>query len=475
MRRIGQLALFVLLISSLLLIFAGEAEHTSVMASEEEMLIVSPEATPSPEESLRSVIAFVSDRYGDQAIYTIDPDGSNLCRLSLTGVSRYPAWSPDGRKIAFYVWGDGLYVMNADGTNRLRLGIEDYSNPTWSPDGQSIAFQTYNGRDNDIAVLDIQSGEITNLTSNNDSDDQWPSWSPDGEYIAFQRIDPETSISRIFVIKTDGTDARQIDDLQGYNPAWSPDSRRLAFYSSGAVVVADVNGDTIQIIRSPQSLSLSSDDGLAWSPDGEQIAFVAGGLRQIYIADVNGDSIQQITLDRTPGLGNMSPTWQFVPVDPVAPMIAFIQSPSGANVRSSPSQNSAVLTVVKAGECLPITDQSVDGEWLQVRLTTGAVGWIARDVAEVRGQGVEIIPQQPSATPDSTMCIATATTNANLRTGPGTDFVYDNTLQHGESTEVTDKITGADGYIWWQVHTRSYWGLSWVRGDLVTVTGDCPE
>ena len=56
-------------------------------------------------------------------IYAMDPDGSNLVRLTTEG-GAYPVWSPDGSKIAFYSERElptGIYVMNADGSNQVRV------------------------------------------------------------------------------------------------------------------------------------------------------------------------------------------------------------------------------------------------------------------------------------------------------------------------------------------------------------------
>ena len=90
---------------------------------------------------------FVSWRDGNGEVYAIDADGSgprNLTQHPAKDVR--PAWSPDGRRIAFVSRRDGnseVYVMNADGSGkrnltRDRASDDDY--PTWSPDGRRIAF-----------------------------------------------------------------------------------------------------------------------------------------------------------------------------------------------------------------------------------------------------------------------------------------------------------------------------------------------
>ncbi|QLQ04692.1 MAG: PD40 domain-containing protein [Anaerolineae bacterium] len=81
----------------------------------------------------------------------MDADGSHLVRLTNdAGEDRLPAWSPDGKRIAFASDRTGnadLYIMDADGQNLTQLtsGLERDGHPAWSPDGAWLAFNSGRG------------------------------------------------------------------------------------------------------------------------------------------------------------------------------------------------------------------------------------------------------------------------------------------------------------------------------------------
>lgn len=106
-----------------------------------------------------------------------------------------PAWSPDGKQIAFSNVGASgrseIYVMNADGTGERKLvGMGgDLFSPTWSPDGRRVAFMSNVNRQQGVyspyAVRTDGHG-LTRLTDAVAAD-SGPAWSPDGKEIAFSR------------------------------------------------------------------------------------------------------------------------------------------------------------------------------------------------------------------------------------------------------------------------------------------------
>jgi TolB protein len=80
--------------------------------------------------------------HGPPWIYVVEPDGDNLRRLTS---GHTPSWAPDGRQLVF-AWGDGIYRIEADGRSRTRIAVVertrgDEIEPKWSPDGRRILYR----------------------------------------------------------------------------------------------------------------------------------------------------------------------------------------------------------------------------------------------------------------------------------------------------------------------------------------------
>src|SRR5205085_2528407 len=113
-------------------------------------------------------------------LWTMLPDGSGLRRIPHTRGAAQPAWSPDGRWIAFTNHG-ALEEIQPDGTNLRRLAA-DAADPAWSPDGRRIAYQTTLAAGTiGVAVLDLGAKTVQTLPANVVGP---VAWSPDGRWLA---------------------------------------------------------------------------------------------------------------------------------------------------------------------------------------------------------------------------------------------------------------------------------------------------
>jgi hypothetical protein len=161
-------------------------------------------------------------------IHTINPDGSGLTDLTAgQGENFNPAWSPDGRELAFTSNRDGndeIYVMNADGSNQRRITSDPATDaePSWSPDGQRIVFESNRDGNYELYVMDADGSNQARLT-NTPQNEASPAWSPDGRKIAFD----EGGSAGIFVMNADGSGRTRLGTIGTFMPNWSPDGREI--------------------------------------------------------------------------------------------------------------------------------------------------------------------------------------------------------------------------------------------------------
>ena len=183
----------------------------------------------APRWSPRAGVTFQSDRHGNTDVYV---DGRRLTHDSASDGE--PAWSSDGRELAFVSSREGnreIYAMRADGTRQRRLtrNRADDEWPRWSPDGR-IVFQSNRGGDFDLYVMNSDGTGLRRLT-HLAGDERSPAWSPDGNTIAF--TNDRGGNYDLYLARADGRNLRRLtrDPAEEFAPAWSPDSRFLVFGS----------------------------------------------------------------------------------------------------------------------------------------------------------------------------------------------------------------------------------------------------
>ena len=279
-----------------------------------------------------TTIAFSSSRDGNEELYAMRGDGSDLRRLTRTPEPEFePAWSPDGTRLAFTSAvrdAEGseyhaVFVMNRDGTGRRRISAvdEDASHPSWSPDGTHLAVQSGGTELGRVVIVSVDGGDRRELRP---VDVGEPAWSPDGARIAFTHFREQLNTSDVWVVGVDGTNARKIATFAS-TPAWSPDGSRLAVvrlprlvishdtvYEDGGLTVGVVQPDGHAMrnlfARAPRAdktlAGLRWDPrgttyfGLSWAPDGKRVVFgrrTEGRPRDVFSMRPDGSHLRNLT------------------------------------------------------------------------------------------------------------------------------------------------------------------------------------
>jgi hypothetical protein len=210
-------------------------------------------------------------------LYVAEADGSHAVRITHTGRhDTQPAWSPDGKSIAYVSMPAGtsgnfrLRVVRTDGSGGRTVvdGVTTLAAPTWSPDGRQIAYGSRNGLDDMVAAVDVASGRSRWLEFTRGGG--WPVWSSAG--LVHVMGDGTIAIS-----SPDGAGMRTIVNGGGSQPALSRDGAKIAYLAKGdggtQVYVAGLDGaHPVNVTR------LSGMDAArpAWSAAG-RLFFTASG------------------------------------------------------------------------------------------------------------------------------------------------------------------------------------------------------
>ncbi|MDH4258339.1 MAG: Tol-Pal system beta propeller repeat protein TolB, partial [Candidatus Aminicenantes bacterium] len=183
-----------------------------------------------------SKIVFISDRDGNDELYMMDYDGHNQTRLTFNKIIDYmPAWTTEGEKIAYTSYRGteaGLYIYNPyEGTRKEVMSTGTNYAPSFSPDGKKLAFcSTIEEGNSEIYVANSDGTDIRRITFNNAIDTS-PAWSPNSREIAF--TSDRGGTPQIYIMDAEGSNVRRVSFGGSYHdaPAWSPTGDRIIYVS----------------------------------------------------------------------------------------------------------------------------------------------------------------------------------------------------------------------------------------------------
>ena len=273
----------------------------------------------------RSKIAFISDRDSEsmlglvedratKEVYFADYDGANVRRVTISRtLNNNPAWSPDGRAIAYTAWRPHMDVLVSHiYQGRLEspaAGSLDVQNwlPAWSPDGSQLAFTSNRDGNSELYLMNADGKNLRRLT-NHPGIDTSPTWSPQGHQLAF--VSDRSGSLQVYVVGVDGTGLRRITfESHCDRPTWSPAPYNEIAYSSQTgpghdIKIVDLATNEVRQL----TFGLGTNESPSYAPNGRHVAFSStrgSGKKQIWVIGRDGRGLRRVTDNGN----NEMPSW----------------------------------------------------------------------------------------------------------------------------------------------------------------------
>jgi len=270
-----------------------------------------PKPTARPQTSLSSYRVIYSNFDGGDetdehkySVWVMRGDGNAAGELLRPAVE--PAYSPNGKKVAYYRPFNGIWIYDVASKGANHVVVGDYAEfASFSPDGRRLVFHEWMGN--------WWNADVYLFTMNTDGSDRTrlpqgirPAWSPKGGLIAFDSC--RGTNCGIFVVQPNGQGLRQVTSDGGGKVSWSPNGKRLVYSADNdgdpEICIVNLDGSGWR-----QLTKNNGNDTLpVFSPDGQYIYFLSdqnGTAWAIRVMRADGSDVKTVRKVGIP------PRWQF--------------------------------------------------------------------------------------------------------------------------------------------------------------------